>query len=306
MPLAYLSPVLDQGGMIMATAPIKIHAFKVDKAASSVPLETLIEQISNKRIADRERTVVTSSIRVDKVKTEKSSDGKESYLFLDFVKLRDTHGPGKATRDASVSDIQIAADEVFTEETAVLYIPEKKWLIAQYNHYGVRSSAIAGYFSSFATNQTNSYELNIKLDADAERRFQAANEVRRFEIGLDLTQMRAQDRTLGLGLGEVARIGAGMDGAKLKLVLSVGSERKRHLIGRVKDALKDMIDNTVMVTSAEIAGRENPDGHIDVVDLLDEKLAIESNITIGPGRRLDQAERFKALKSAWSGWRHLL
>jgi hypothetical protein len=290
----------------MTTAKIRINAFKVSKTQNSVPLETLITAIGNQRINDRERTVITTKLRLERIRTEQSRDANETYVYMDFVKLRDTHGPGKAARDTAVSDLAIAPDEVFTEEAAALYIPEKKWLIVQYNHYSVKASMIAGYFTAFANNQTNAYELKIKLDADAERRFLAQNEVRKMEIGLDLTQMRAADRALGMGLGEIARIGADLDGAKLKLVLSVGAERNRRLVGQIKDGIMQMIRRTNMVTSAEIAGRETPDGHVDVVDLLDEKLSVDAHITIGPGRRLDQAERFRALRNAWIGWRQLL
>ncbi|MBB6245692.1 DUF6731 family protein [Rhodanobacter sp. A1T4] len=290
----------------MTTAKIYIHAFKVSKTANSVPLETLINTISNHRISDRIRTVITSSVRIDRVKTDPINASGEKLTYIDFVKLRDTHGPGKASKDVAVNDIALAPDEYFGEETAALYIPQKKWLITQYNHYGVRPSAMAGYFSSYAANQANSYELTIKLDPDAQRRFLAANEVRRFEMALDLTKMRAKDRQQGIGLGTIAAIGADLDGAKLKITISVGTERKRRLTGRVKDALTQMIQHTDMVTSAQIAGRETPDGHIEVVDLLDEKLVTESHITIGPGRRLDQNERFRALAWAWSNWRNVL
>ncbi|GAB3028632.1 hypothetical protein GCM10027285_08700 [Oleiagrimonas citrea] len=225
---------------------------------------------------------------------------------MDFVRFRDTHGPGKASRDHAVSDFDLGPDEYFGEETAALYVPESRWLLVQYNHFGVRPNAMASYFSYFDQQQTNSYELSIKLDPDAERRFMETNDVRRVELDLDLTQMRAADRDRGLGLGTVAQYGANLNGAKLKLTLSVGMDRKRRLGGQVKDAVTDMIQNSEMVTGAQIAGRETPEGQVEVIDLLEEKLTAEASITIGPGRRLDQEERFRALIWARNHWRDIL
>ncbi len=132
------------------------------------------------------------------------------------------------------------------------------------------------------------------------------NEVRRVELDLDLTQMRAKDRELGLGLGTMAAYGADLNGAKLKVVLSVGMERKRQLKARIKDGLMDMVQHSKMVIGAKLIGRETPEGQIEVVDLLDGKLIAEAIISIGPGRRLDQEERFRALISARNHWRESL
>ncbi len=90
---------------------------------------------------------MNSSVRIEKLTTRSNDAACETYKLVDFVKFRDTHGPGKASRIHALSDIDFAPDEYFGEETAALYVPETRWFLVQYNHYGVRSSAMAAYFS---------------------------------------------------------------------------------------------------------------------------------------------------------------
>jgi hypothetical protein len=290
----------------MDTAPIRIHLFKVDESHAAITLEAMIDRANADDIESRIRRVGFGEVRLDLVEKRRDRNTGDRLWYLDLTKLRDTFGPGKAARDRVVEDLDLSADEVFGEETAGLYLPDQRWLLLQYNHYGVRPSAVAGYFSGYLANQPNVYELDVKIDADAERRFFSKNDIRRFEIGIDLHEMSEAHRAHGNSLTQVAELGEELGGAKLKLVISVGAARKETLAARTKDMIADFVRNTEGISHAEIAGRETQHDQIEVVDLLEQKLVFGDDVAVSPGRRVLPADRFKALRRAYGNWRHIL
>lgn len=290
----------------MDKAPIRIHLFKVNENNAETTLEAMIDRVNADSIENRIRRVGFGEVRLDLVENRKDKNTLDRLWYLDLTKLRDTFGPGKAARDRAVEDLDLDADEVFGEETAGLYLPDQQWLLLQYNHYGVRPSAVASYFSAYLANEANIYDLIVKIDADAERRFFSKNDIRRFEIGIDLHEMSQAHRAQGNSLTQVAELGEQLGGAKLKLVISVGASHKETLAARTKDMIADFVRNTAGISHAEIAGRETQYDQIEVVDLIEQKLVFGDDVPVSPGRRVLPADRFKALRRAYGTWRHLL
>lgn len=292
---------LHDKGTCMDQATVHIHLFKVgNTTANGRSLEAMIDAIELDPLQDRIRTVGATGVRLDVIE-KLSADGKTPRLWLlDFTRLRDTHGPGKAKRNTLVEDLDIAADEFFGEESAALYVPDHGCLLVQYNHFGVRPKAMETFFSEYLEGEVNVYEFNVVLDADAEQRFKNQKYLKRFEIGVDVTQLSADDRKNGNALGAMADAAAELDATRMKIVISVGHDRERNLKGAKK--LLRWLQGNGSVISAVVAGRETPDGQVEVVDLINEKLVCSENIKPGEGRRLAVEDRFKALRRAYGKW----
>lgn len=291
----------------MDEAKIRIHAYRLIPSEGSMPVEDVIRRIRQDSLEDRTRRFGTEDMRLEQIASVTNNATGERYYYLDFVRLRDTHGPGRASRDHAVEGFELNEDDYFGEETAVLYLPVSGYMLVQYNHYGAKPRAVAGYLGQYLDNVANAYEIFVKADPNAERTFQRQNIIRRLELGIDLTQMNAQDRLAGRSLGEMARLAKAMGGRRLKITISVGMDRKSSLGARTKDSIADLLANEAeALTHAEIAGRETADSETEVVDLLQHKLTAVQSVKLGKDRRFPFVDRRKALKRAYDEWKPIL
>lgn len=286
-------------GAYMDTARVHFHLFKASNTrAGGRSLESLIKIIDADALDQRIRK---GGVRLDSVQKVKTKNGIRKW-FLEFTKLRDTHGPGKTSRSKPVEDLDLADDEFFGEETAALFLPDSGFLIVQYNHFGVRPKAMQDYFSEYLENETNVYELTVRLDPDALQRFRKQAECTRLRVGIDISEMTDHDRSAGNALGEVAAAAAGLDAVQVEVTISVG-RKKRHALSGVKDTfLGFLAKNATAVTSAYVSGRETAQGAVEVIDLIHHKLVHGEDILPGPGRRLPFDDRKKALGKAYTRW----
>jgi len=286
----------------MDKARVFIHLYKVNASeGTNRTLESLINVIDQDDLEDRIRGVGAAEVRLDHI-DKKKADGNRLW-FLDFTRIRDTHGPGKTSRVKPVEDIPMEEDEFFGEEAAALYLPDRRYLLVQYNHFGVRPQAMQTYLSNYLDNEVNIYTFNIVLDPTAENTFRRQTLIKKFEIGVDLTKLTAANRRAGNTLREMADAAAHMDGARMKIQVSVGMDRQGRLAGGVKHVIESFMRNNDAVLTAIVTGRETPTSDIEVVDLVEQKLVHADLITPTDGRRLAQVDRYRTLMRAYTKWK---
>jgi len=291
----------------MEEANVRIHVYRLVPSHDSMSVEDVISRIKQDAIEDRTRRFGAEDMRLEQASSVKNNATGDRYIYLDFVRLRDTHGPGRASRERAVCGFELADDEYFGEETAALLLPSTGYILLQYNHYGVKPRAIAEYLGQYVDGVTNAYEVNVKTDPNAERIFNRQNIIRRLELGIDLTEMDARDKAAGRSLGEMAKLAKAMGGRRLKITISVGMDKKTGLMPRTKDNIADLLANEAdALTHAVIAGRETADSDTEVVDLLQHKLTSVQSVKLGKDRRFPFEERRKALKRAYDEWKPIL
>lgn len=292
---------LPEGRHSLKPARVQIQLFKLNRVGGERSVSSLLRLIEADDIGDRVRYVRGANVRLEKVERRDAENGLPRRWALDFVKLRDVSGPGKGSKDQPIEDLDIKEEQFFGEEAAALYLPQTRHLIAQYNHYGVRPSAMAQYLSSYLEDETNEYEADVVLDPDAEARYERITEVRRFSVGVDLDKLTARQRRDGHALTQALGQAADMNGARIKIEVSVGHDKDRS-IRKAKGWLSRLV-NSGAADSAVIAGRETPDGDICPVDLINETLKHHVTIEPGSGKRLPMEERFRKLEATYRRWR---
>lgn len=288
----------------MGKALVHVHLFKVNEGEGTErDLASLIDSIDEDGLADRMRGVGSADMRLDLIlKKRDKADGTRLW-YLDFTRFRNTHGPGKVTADDPVEDVPMEPGEHFGEEAAALFLPDYNYVLIQYNHFGVRPKAMEQYFSNYMADETNIYTFSVALDPDAQQRFQRQTQIKKFEIGVDLTQLTDADRRAGNSLRDMALAAADMEGVTMNITVSVGRERQRGLAPNVKNAIRDFLRGNDAITSATVTGRETPDSNIEPVDLLEQKLIHFDGIEPNESWRLPQIDRFKVLRRAYSKWK---
>lgn len=289
----------------MPVKPVRVrfHLFRVqNEAPDGMAFEDVIAEAERDQLRDRIRLAGLNRVRLDVIDELPAGDRLPRRWLLDFVKLSDTLGPGKAGADTAVEDLDIDEEEFFGHETAALYLPDSGYIIVQYNHHGVRPSAMAAYTSDYLRDIVNTFEFRIILDEDAEQRFRAQRQVRRFTLGIDLTALTHRDRQSGEALVQAAARAADMNGARMKIEITVGHDRQRSLQGA-----RDFIERVLpadFTRSVIVAGRENPEDDIEVVDLIGQKLVYERELMPNAAHRLDIDDRRDALERTFLRWRN--
>lgn len=284
---------------------MKVHAFGVIPIDNRQPLDILLAEISALPLELRIRRVGGADYRIEHI--ELRADG---CWYVDFGRFRTTHGPGAASKATPIRGIDFQIDEVFCEETALLYDPISKHVIIQYNHFGARVGAMQDFFNSFMGADVYIYDFRPKYDDDVERRFQTRHAIRRLTFAIDPRLFNENDRQAGTALAQAIDIGNQSNGSKLELTLSVGRERNLSLskmIDRTAIALKlKAEENPDSVSRLEVGILQNLDAKMEVVDLIAQRLFRSfDNIRVGADLRFPREDRYQALKSAYNGWQRL-
>src|SRR5712671_1150043 len=121
---------------------MRIELYKLKKPAA-FDFGTRLDAIVRTPLEDRNRARNANFIRLE------THEQRGGLWLCDFVKIRMDHGPSKAGLTQPAKGFELKNDEGFGEETAFLWDSTNDWCVIQYNHFGVRPSAIAEYLSLF-------------------------------------------------------------------------------------------------------------------------------------------------------------
>lgn len=285
---------------------MKVYAFKVEKSEDSANLSDVLSELDAQNdLRERIRIVNQTELRAEAI------EFRNGVWFMDFVRIRTAHGPGKVGRDTEVEGFEFEDEEGFGEETAALYDPQTEYLLIQYNHFGVRPAAVADYLSSYVENANNLYTFKPKYDEDVERRLLNQGITRKINFSLDVSRMSAQDRERGASLSEAIDYGRRTGADRVKVEISVQGERHRGLGDSAREALTSLQailgQNPDAVRKLEVAGKEDRDAVTEVLDLIGHRLSLEFNdLQLGGDLRYPRDERWRALERARAGWQRIL
>lgn len=301
----------------MYNTKMRIQKFVVRRLKGTPPLEDLLAQIDADTRAQRNRVIHGVRYRLDDV----DHDADSNLWYLNFIRTRTGHGPGKFSAGSVMSGFPYGNGELPGEDAAAVFDPANRTMHIQYNHIGVRHTAMQSYLSEY-TGQPRIYEIRPKLELNMERKFQQQDVIRRLELGFDITKMTAEDRNSGRSLQRVSRIGNEMDADKLYITLTISSRdtRKRLSIEKIKEqvhALLPLADREALIKAKAYGGSEpvvtemvaekpgktrqkaqRPD--FEVIDLLDQVVETEVPMKLGSDYRMPLQRRYAALKYAHS------
>ncbi|EJL6880505.1 hypothetical protein NMT00_003511 [Vibrio cholerae] len=285
----------------------KVHAFSVIGSNDKTDeLVEILKEIQADEIEDRVRTVGEHEIRVEHI------EYKDNLWYMDFIKFRDVHGPGKGSRKTEVLGFEFNAGEVFCEETALIYCPKSNYIVLQYNHHGVRYSAIEDYFSIYSDNPDNQYELQPKYDDDVDRKFTSRKATKSLTLAIDPRLLSEKDRDAKTALGTAIELGDKANASKIEITITAGREKKRVLSKFIDDTatkLKKLAERNPDAVRKLRAGVVSAglDEKVQVLDLIEERLCRDfTGIPVGADRRWPREARYQALDKARKGWKKIL
>ena len=197
---------------------------------------------------------------LDRRYTEVSGKGRrlenhqkeEDYYLLNFVTSQ-FDGPGRTEPETAAIPIDLAPEEFFAHETAMLYAPKANLAFVESILSGMGPGAVAHYFSEFANNNEN-YSLTPKMDQEAETRARRQQTIRSLTMRVSLGPVTDVDRLAGIGV--IKSFGEKYDAGTIDIEIKAQRERGRTLsFGSVwstlNNILRDTDENNVTQLKAE-------------------------------------------------------
>lgn len=298
------------------TSKMNVNLFEVSREPGTEPLPNLLAEISNMGLEDRIRPISYGQMRLDVIAPPNTNENDSNYWLLDFTKLRFDHGPGKVGRNTEIAGFDLNHDEGFGEETAALFDPHTNYLLVQYNHHGVRASAIERYLNviGHVPDGFTAYKLAIKLDTSAEIRLAQKNFITKLRYRIAPGKLTAAHRDASMSLREALAISEQQRGGAIEVTISA-APRENLLMGPVRNtinALRQMVaadqeQDTRVVTQFEVEGKVDALDRADGINMISPKLVASiDGLMLGGDRRYTRRSRWDGLLRARRGWRQII
>ena len=182
---------------------MKIYAYKL-MADGVSDVSKVLDAVSALPLS--QRAVGTGAI----LRLEDMIKGKSGKIFLDFSKARGGHGPGKLSKSAKISEIELQEGEDFGEDTGVLYNSSSGYAAIQFNAHGPRSSKIAEYLTLAEIHcnlrvgeDKHGFYFARVLNNDAYTRLRTSGLIKTLEFDVALPGATKEDLAMGKSLSQI-------------------------------------------------------------------------------------------------------
>lgn len=161
---------------------MKVHFFEMVIENSGEDPASLIDRIRTKSLAERDMAVNGKYMLLE-IANVAGQLGE--MRELDFTQRRVQNGPGHSQRGQLTADFDLGEDAGFGEQTAAIL--SSNYMAIQYNHYGVRPSAIATYLGRFLPDGAF-VALRPVLTDDAFARLQRSHKQTRLDFAINAAE----------------------------------------------------------------------------------------------------------------------
>ncbi|MRV73547.1 hypothetical protein GJ700_17685 [Duganella sp. FT92W] len=295
---------------------MNVNLYKIIKLPGTPDLEVLLGHIIGLNLEDRIKRIGNSDIRLDQIAPPGTPGNTSSFWMLDFIKMRFDHGPGKVGRTTAIEGFDLEDDQGFGEETAALFDPATGYLCVQYNHHGVRASAMQDYFNQMLVNPDNvtAYELRVKLDSSADVKLAQKQFITKISYKIAPTDLSPALRNANVGLASALSMNEQQGGNTLEMTISAArgenllTKAARPLIEALRNIRSSDVQNqTHALTHFEVSGRVDEFSRMDAIDMLSPKLQVTiGELSLGSDRRYTMNSRWIGLQRAIRGWNAVL
>jgi len=291
-----------------ATNPdMTVKVFSVSSTPENFPLEAVLATLSKVPLERRNSNLLNGDVRLEEIIAPK--DGAP-YWLLDFVRLRYSHGPGRAGKQRKVVGFDMGNGDGFAEETAMLYYPKSKLLFVQYNHFGVKDGSAEIYFGRFGPKDVIvGFELNPVLDKNVESKLAKADQFTFLTLKVAPGEIDRKWVEDDIALGRALSLYEETKAPQIEITLSVGRSNTTlptKVTRKAISALQRTIGNkSNAVQKARVIGRNSED-NTSVNEVLD-LIAPSLRYTVGVKQdqktlRFTRDSRFSGLKEAYAKW----
>ena len=281
---------------------MKIHFFTVEVENSPDEISTVLENLRESTLEDREREIKNKPMFL-----EICDQGENGSYELDFTQRRVQNGPGYSRRGELTTDFNLEEGAGFGEQTAAIWSMSGH-LVVQYNHYGVRVSAISDYLQSFLRPNHDGISPVLSIvpvvETDAYVRLIRSTEQTQLECAIDTGRLVAAGETNYVPFQSLLQLSNETNAAKVTLTLSLGRGPRGRSLQHIRDLVDRLIPNN-LADRIQVNARNNVDGRIEVLDLLEHRKTRQipnTELNFTRGGRCDYESRISAIRREFNRW----
>lgn len=279
---------------------LKIHAYRLERQGPG-DLADLLERVRARSLEDRFFPGDGQKLRLEELEL------RGDYLLADFAGPRAGHGPGRMGRAAPITDFDLADDEDFGEDAAVVVHLPSGYSAVQYNHFGPRVSAIETYLGAAEDAMPNpagrtQYQFGVVLRQNAYERLRRYGFIQEVEFTIALPGIQPDAARGGMSVGNAleAPLPQGVESVSMSLKArpggSLGHRDAMELVDGLLGRGGDLVRASVWGKEAEGSGRKKP------INLLNEHLSVDRALRRHTGQRYARGERWAALGQSLDEW----
>ena len=286
---------------------VKIQLYKIvgNKSADVVDI---CYDLSQKTPEKRLQVVNGYSTRLESFR----STTPQSLCFIDFCKQRFS-GPGLSSKQKLTVEFDLQDDESFGEITSWLVSPSRHFVLAQYNHYGARTSAIVNYLNTWIP-EMESISLEPLLKGDLMGKLLNAESVKWVETkfnfsGLDRLPEEVIANASARNVWATLKSFDQDHAAQLEIKVS---KQRGNFSGMSSAGIVDYLRSVLtladeeILKSAKVTIDEGDGVQGEMLDLLraKEEISVEVEWDGSAGRMIPDALLHRALTQSYIHWRN--
>lgn len=286
-----------------------VHLFKIFPTQGASAFEIALQQAFAVPIQNRTRQIGIAGLPV-RIEALTPPAAGSTLWKMDFARLRDNHGPGKATNTTAVQPIPMAQGEVFAEEAAAIYDSTGRYLAMQFHPMGVRASGVIQYLDLILGN-ANSYTAAPVLDPTVQAKLANAAIFRKLSFTVAPGQLTQAMKQQNLSLARALEASAVLGPQKVNMDISVGNSRAYNLTATNVRSWLDTLrawfnEDDSSISKIQVSAKAHDDAPVEVLDLLEQRLRAEFTMQPGPGLRVPRNDRWLRIEAAYNHWRTII
>ena len=256
---------------------------------SQTPFGTALEIACAQSLEERYLNVNEKGRRLE------DHDRREDCYLLNFVTFEFT-GPSRSAPETQAVPIDLAPNESFAHETAMLHDPEANLAFVESTLSGMGPGAIARYFRNFA-NRGTKYLLIPRLDDEAGAKARRHQTIRSLTMRVAIGPVTDADHEAGIGA--IKSFGKDYDAGYMNIEIKAAHERRHTLsLKNVWRTANSILGSNDMnnVTQLKVNGREHDDDPLEVIDLIQHREKRERTLRVdNTSRKIPHEDRWNAL-----------
>jgi hypothetical protein len=234
--------------------------------------------------------------------------GTNDCWLIKFSKVRADNYPAKTKLGQKGEDLVLDDDEFLSEETSAIISKDGSKFIVQYNHYGVRASAIRQCLNSLIVDPNNRVDLFPVLTSDAMEIYEK-KKLTTSVVGC-IEGITQADVALANGAGLSQALDASLEAAAttFRFEFSVDARIKSENIDRnFLEKIVDFISQRGGESDKLVVKvKEEEEDAVEAIDLLAHRKVTELDDSAIPrtaGRRYDHAHIYILLSQCFRDWK---
>ena len=284
---------------------MKINLYEV-KSPATASVADICRQLKGKSLEDRVLSINGYPMKMERC-DESSSDPK--VVFADFCK-HSHYGPGLSSKEKETTTFDMEEEQGFGDMVAMLATDDGKYAMVQFNHRGVRASAIAKYLSKHS--QSAEVVFTPLLKGDLLHKLSSAMSVSWMETKFDFSGVRSMpDEFKGRAtFTDIYNTMKSLDRDKAARIEIKVSKQRGNYEGMSGEQAHKFMESAVamseegIVTSAKVLVTQEDDS--EILDLIRAKEEIVINLEVDDNERMIPFDRRRyALAQAYIHWKNL-